>query len=145
MALQPAESAFGSEQARHAPPLPHVTVAPQHHPRRHTPPTFSVDSIGLVVARLRRSASGTPSLITVSVSSNPSRRLAAGSGLTRASQVAVPLKLAIGCLVVILLVHHRETSLQLRPVLFGHVCLDVMRNVQNTLNPALSEGVDHLE
>ena len=52
--------------------------------------------MGLVVANVRRSAPGTPSRTTVRVSTNPSRRLEAASGLIRSSQggrtalVAVP-------------------------------------------------------
>jgi hypothetical protein len=45
--------------------------------------------MGLVVAKVRRSAPDTPKRTTVSVSSNPSRRLAAESGLIRISQLAV--------------------------------------------------------
>ena len=72
-----------------------------HHRRRMSPSrqrvtravtrrvTLSADSIGLVVASVRRSAPGTPSRTTVSVSSNPSRRLAAASALIRSSQRAV--------------------------------------------------------
>jgi hypothetical protein len=51
--------------------------------------TERADSIGLVVASVRNSAPGTPSRTTVSVSSNPSRRLEAASGLICSSQRAV--------------------------------------------------------
>ena len=51
--------------------------------------TLRADSIGLVVANVRRSAPDTPKRTTVSVSSTPSRRLTAASGLIRISQVAV--------------------------------------------------------
>ena len=52
--------------------------------------TLKADSIGLVVAKVRRSAADTPKRTTVSVSSKPSRRLAAASGLIRLSHLAVP-------------------------------------------------------
>ena len=47
------------------------------------------DSIGLVEESVLRNSSGTPKRITVSVSSIPSRRLAAVLGLIRSSQRAV--------------------------------------------------------
>ena len=34
MPLDPAELALGSQQARHAPPPPHIAVTPPRHPRR---------------------------------------------------------------------------------------------------------------
>src|SRR5262249_36515789 len=88
-ALDPAELALGSQQARHAPPPPHVAVTPTVTRAATRRVTLSADSIGLVVASVRRSAQGTPSRTTASVSSNPSRRLAAASGLIRSSQRAV--------------------------------------------------------
>jgi hypothetical protein len=42
--------------------------------------TLKADSIGLVVAKVRRKTADTPKRTTISVSSNPSRRLAAASG-----------------------------------------------------------------
>ena len=45
--------------------------------------------MGLVVANVRRNAPARPSRTTASVSSNPSRRLEAASGLIRSSQRAV--------------------------------------------------------
>ena len=51
--------------------------------------TDSADSMGLVVANVRRNAPARPSRTTVSVSSSPSRRLDAASGLIRSSQRAV--------------------------------------------------------
>jgi hypothetical protein len=66
-----------------------------HHRRRMSPSrqrvkravarrvTFSADSIGLVVASVLRSAPGTPSRTTVSVSSNPFRRVASASASGR--------------------------------------------------------------
>ena len=66
-----------------------------HHRRRISPSrrrvtravtrrvTESADSLGLVVASVRRSAPARPSRTTVSVSSNRSRRLEAASGLIR--------------------------------------------------------------
>ena len=90
VSLDPAELALGSQQARHAPPPPHVAVTPAGHardPPRHA--SLRPTSIGLVVAGVRRSARGTPSRTTVSVSSNPSRRLEAASALIRSSQRAV--------------------------------------------------------
>jgi hypothetical protein len=68
MALQWAELALGSQQARHMPAPPHVPVTPPRDTRRVT---LSADSIGLVVAKLRRNTPGTLSLTSVSVSSNP--------------------------------------------------------------------------
>jgi hypothetical protein len=47
--------------------------------------TLNADSIGLVVARVLRSSSGTPSLITVSVYSIPSRKESAADGLILSS------------------------------------------------------------
>ena len=47
--------------------------------------TDSADSVGLVELSVRRSGPVRPSRITVSVSSRPSRRLAAASGLSRES------------------------------------------------------------
>ena len=72
-----------------------------HHRRRISPSrqrvtravtrrvTERADSMGLVVAKVRRNAPARPSRTTVSVSSNPSRRLEAASGLIRSSQRAV--------------------------------------------------------
>ena len=72
-----------------------------HHRRRMSPSrqrvtravtrrvTDSADSMGLVVANVRRNAPARPSRTTVSVSSSPSRRLDAASGLIRSSQRAV--------------------------------------------------------
>ena len=51
--------------------------------------TERADSMGLVVASVRRNAPARPSRTTASVSSNPSRRLEAASGLIRSSQRAV--------------------------------------------------------
>jgi hypothetical protein len=75
--LEAAEFALGSEQ-----PATHKRIRISQLRHRVTRAvtrrvTLSADSIGLVVARLRRSAPGRPSRITVNVSSRPSRRLAA--------------------------------------------------------------------
>ncbi len=89
MPFDPAELALGASR-------PAV-----HHRRRISPSRHRVtravtrrvteraDSMGLVVANVRRNAPARPSRTTASVSSNPSRRLAAASGLIRSSQRAV--------------------------------------------------------
>jgi hypothetical protein len=51
--------------------------------------TLNADSIGLVVDSVRRSAADTSNRTTVNVSSSPSRRLAAASGLIRLNHLAV--------------------------------------------------------
>jgi hypothetical protein len=51
--------------------------------------TDNADSIGLVEHSVRRNGPLSPNRSTVSVSSRPSRRLAAASGLTRESHFAV--------------------------------------------------------
>ena len=89
MPLHPAKLALGAQQPGHAPTPPHVAVT--HLVTRAVTRRITVraDSIGLVVARVRRNAPGTPSRTTVSVFSNPSRRLEAASALIRSSQRAV--------------------------------------------------------
>jgi hypothetical protein len=54
--------------------------------------------MGLVVANVRRNAPARPSRTTASVSSIPSRRLEAASGLIRASQRAVASRDAVAAL-----------------------------------------------
>jgi hypothetical protein len=83
--LDPAELALGAQQARHAPPPPHLPFT-RAVTRRVTE---GADSMGLVVAKVRRNAPARPSRTTVSVSSNHSRRPEAASGLIRSSQRAV--------------------------------------------------------
>src|SRR5262245_45322493 len=87
--------------------------------------TLSADSIGLVVASVRRSAPGTPSRTTVSVSARPSRRLDAASGLIRVQPPRRRLQRRLGCLVARLAVCLPEPAIQFRPVLLGDVGLYV--------------------
>src|SRR5262249_45102510 len=101
MPLDPAELALGAQQARHAPPPPHLPVTPAPHARRHPPPpqppprpvprrvTERAARMGGVGPGVRRNPPARPSRTTASVSSNPSRRLEAASALIRSSQRAV--------------------------------------------------------
>ena len=90
-------------------------------PRHHSRPTRS----GWSSPGSGAAPPDTPNRTTVSVSSNPSRRLDAASGLIRASQRAVPSSDGLGGLVVGLLIGCTESPLQLGHVLLRDVSLDV--------------------
>ena len=89
MPLDPAKLALGTLEARRAPPSPHLPVTPPRHAGRD-PPRYREGRLDRIGRRQRPPhAPGPPSRTTVSVSTNPSRRLEAASGLIRSSQRVV--------------------------------------------------------
>src|SRR6266446_3632129 len=81
MVLDATEARSGAEQAEAGPPVNHVARAPALHVAGDVPKGRDevLDAVR-VVAKKRRRLDGSSSLSTVTVSSSPSRRLAAASG-----------------------------------------------------------------
>ena len=80
MPLDPAKLALGTLEARRAPPSPHLPVTPPRHAGRD-PPRYREGRLDRIGRRQRPpQRPGPPSRTTVSVSTNPSRRLEAASG-----------------------------------------------------------------
>ena len=79
MPLDAPEALGGAEQTEAGPAATHVALAPALDIAGDVPKGRDEFSMQFVVAKKRRRVDGSPSLSTVSVSSSPSRTLAAAS------------------------------------------------------------------